>query len=164
MVKSVLSEKITIRESAIHRKGMFAIQPIQAGEVVFIKGGHILKKDQIYTSGVINSYYPIDGVYVLGARTIDEEDGIKLFINHSCEPNCGIRGEVTFVAMRDIDIGDELTIDYAFLDNEDYSFACTCGNFYCRSTVTGFDWKRRDIQDRFFDYFAAYLKYKILKQ
>ena len=163
MVKSVLSEKVEIRESKMHQRGMFAIQPIRKGEVAFIKGGYILKREQIFSSGVINSYYPIDDMYFIGATNIDEEDGIKLYINHSCNPNCGIRGEISFVTMRDIEANEELTIDYAFLDNEDYSFLCTCGETCCRKTVTGHDWKRKEIQEKYFDYFAVYLKEKILR-
>jgi len=161
VVKSVLSDKVEIKESKTHKKGMFATQRIKKGEVVFVKGGYILKREQIFSSGVINSYHPIDDLYFLGATNIEEEDRIKLYINHSCSPNCGIRGEITFVAMRDIAKNEELTIDYAFLDNEDYSFPCTCGEACCRSVVTGKDWKRKDIQDKYFDFFAAYLKEKI---
>ena len=161
MVKSVLSEKVVIRDSYIHERGMFANQQIVKGEVVFIKGGHILKRKELFSSGVINSYHPLDDVYLLGATNLEEEDEIKLYINHSCNPNCGIRGEITFVAMRDINVDEELTIDYAFLDNEDYSFACTCGEPTCRSVVTGRDWLRKDIQAKYYDYFAAYLKEKI---
>jgi len=36
-----------------------------------------------------------------------------MFLNHSCEPNVGILGQIIFVAMRNIDSGEELTIDYA---------------------------------------------------
>ncbi|PKO03901.1 MAG: hypothetical protein CVU43_00630 [Chloroflexi bacterium HGW-Chloroflexi-5] len=141
---------------------MFAKDFITKGEVVFIKGGHILKRDQIYSSGTINSYFPIDDNYFLGAVQSYEEDDIKLFVNHSCNPNCGIRGEITFIAIRDIAVNEELTIDYAFVDNEDYSFNCSCGELLCRNVVTGFDWKRKDIQEKYFPYFAAYLQNKII--
>jgi len=164
MVKSVLSEKVEIRTSKIHKMGMVALQPISKGEVVFIKGGNILKREQIFSSGVINSYYPIDDEYFLGATNIEEENGLKLYLNHSCNPNCGLRGEITFVAMRNIETNEELTIDYAFVDNEDYSFHCTCGEQCCRSVVTGRDWKRKDIQKKYFDFFAVYLKEKMLKE
>jgi len=164
MVKSVLSEKVEIRESNTQGMGMFAIRLIRKGEVAFIKGGHILKKEQVFSSGVINSYHPIDDLYSLGATNIEEEEGIKLYINHSCNPNCGIRGEITFVAIRDIEADEELTIDYAFLDDEDYSFHCNCGEQCCRLNVTGRDWVLKDIQEKYFDYFAAYLKEKIVKE
>lgn len=161
MVKSVVSEKVAIRQSRTQGRGIFAVELIRKGEVVFIKGGHILRRDQLFSSGAINSYLPIDDEYFLGATSMDEEDEIKLFINHSCDPNCGIRGEITFVAIRDIHAGEELTIDYAFVDNEDYSFECTCGASCCRSTVTGRDWRLKHIQDKYFGCFAAYLKAKI---
>jgi SET domain-containing protein len=161
MVESFLSEKIETRNSKIHKKGLFAKESFRKGEIVFIKGGHILKREQIFSADVINSYYPIDDDFYLGATNAEEEDMIKLYENHSCNPNCGIRGEITFVAMRNIEIGEELTIDYAFLDNEDYSFKCTCGEKNCRSIVTGRDWKIKHLQEKYFDYFATYLKEKI---
>jgi len=67
----------------------------------------------------------LDDKYFLGATNIDEEESIKLYQNHSCNPNVGLRGEITFVTMKDIEKDEELTVDYAFIDNEDYSFKCT---------------------------------------
>ena len=37
--------------------------------------------------------------------------------NHSCDANLGMRGEITFVAMRDIRAGEELTHDWATTDD-----------------------------------------------
>jgi hypothetical protein len=166
MVKSFMSDKIEIRESATHKKGMFAKIAFHKDEVTFIKGGHILTKKQIFSAGIINSYHPIDDIYFLGATNAEEEEKIKLYVNHSCNPNCGIRGEITFVAMRDIVVGEELTIDYAILDDEDdknYNFECTCGALNCRKIITGKDWQIREIQEKYFDYFATYLREKIKK-
>lgn len=161
MVKSFLSDKIEIRESNTHNKGLFAKEMIKKGEIVFIKGGHILKKDKIFSSGIINSYHPIDDEYYLGATNALEEEGVKLYINHSCNPNCGIRGEITFIALMDVNIDMELTIDYAFLDNEEYLFKCTCMENNCRKVVTGKDWKIKEIQHKYLQYFATYLREKI---
>lgn len=80
----------------------------------------ILTKNELFSNGVINSYLPISDEYYIGAISQEEEENIKLFNNHSCDPNCGMHGEITFVAIRDIQDGEELTIDYAFIDNEDY--------------------------------------------
>ena len=127
MIKSVLSPKVEVRTNSLNGKGIFAKESIKAGEIVFIKGGHILTRDKIYSSGVINSYFPISDEYFLAAQNKDEE----------------------------------LTVDYAFIDNEDYSFKCTCGSTNCRGTVTGFDWKIKELQEKYYDYFAQYLKDKI---
>ena len=161
MIKSVLSPKVEVRTNSLNGKGIFAKESIKAGEIVFIKGGHILTRDKIYSSGVINSYFPISDEYFLAAENKDEEEQIKLYQNHSCNPNVGLHGEITFVAMRDIEKDEELTVDYAFIDNEDYSFKCTCGSTNCRGTITGFDWKIKELQEKYYDYFAQYLKDKI---
>jgi len=85
-------------------------------------------------------------------------------VNHSCDPNCGLHGEITFVALRDIHVGDELTFDYAMVDNESYEFACSCGSPNCRKIVTGYDWKIKKLQNKYTTYFAHYLLEKIKAQ
>ena len=163
-MKSVLNNKVEVRSSGINNIGMFAKEYIKAGEVVYIKGGHILTRKELFTSSIINSYLPISDDYYLAALTAEEEDDVKLFNNHSCDPNCGMHGEITFVAIRDIQPGEELTVDYAFIDNEDYSFECHCGSEKCRHTITGYDWKIKRLQDEYYPYFAQYLKDKIDKE
>lgn len=164
MIESKLSPKVEIRDRSLNGKGIFAKENISKGEIVFIKGGHILTRKQIFTSGIINSYFPISDEYYLGAINKEEEEKIKLYQNHSCNPNVGLHGEITFVAMRNIKKDEELTVDYAFIDNEDYSFKCTCGCDNCRGTITGFDWKIKYLQEKYYDFFAQYLKDKIDKE
>ena len=163
MIKSFLSEKVEIRDNSnINKKGIFAKEKINKGEIVCIKGGHILRREEIHSSSAItNSYHPISDDIFLGPISSDEEDDIKIFINHSCSPNCGLRGEITFVAMRDINADEEITFDYAFLDNEDYQFQCSCGSLGCRKVITGFDWKNKELQNKYKEYFAEYLKEKM---
>lgn len=160
-LKSFISPKVEVRGSKVNGMGMFAKENIRTGEVVFIKGGHILTKEQVFSSGVINSYLPIDDNYVIGATNKDEEASVKLYNNHSCDPNCGVRGEITFVAMTDIVKNNELTIDYCMVDNEDYTFDCKCGSSNCRKKINGFDWKQKKLQQKYKGYFARYLQDKI---
>lgn len=161
-VKSVISRKVEVRSSKIDGLGMFAKAPIKKGEIVYMKGGHILSRKEMFTSGVINSYLPISDDYVIAAKNVEEEEFIKLHNNHSCNPNCGMDGEITFVAMRDIAMGEELTVDYAFIDNEDYSEKCHCGSPNCRHIITGYDWKRPEVQKKYDKkYFARYLQEKM---
>jgi len=164
MLKSVVSAKVVIGESPVNGNGMFAKERISKDEIVFIKGGHILKREQMFSSHIINSYLPIDDDYFLAAENLEEEEAIKLYNNHSCDPNCGLRGEITFVAIRDIEAGEELTVDYAFIDNEDYEFECNCGAKDCRKKVTGHDWKIPELQSRYREYFAAYLRAQFPKR
>ena len=159
---STLSDKACTEDtSLIDGYGTFAQKTITKGEVVFVKGGHILTRDQMYSLNKIDSYWPIDDNYVLAAKNKEEFSPVKLYINHSCSPNCGIRGDIVGVAMRDISVGEEITFDYAFLDNEDNRFKCTCGSPNCRHIVTGFDWQIKELQKTYPEYFITYLKEKI---
>jgi D-alanine-D-alanine ligase-like ATP-grasp enzyme len=57
--------------------------------------------------------------------------------NHSCDPSTEYRG-LDVVARRDLAAGEELTLDYATMLNEQSeSFPCTCGAANCRGTVSG---------------------------
>jgi hypothetical protein len=72
------------------------------------------------------------------------EDGLGPKVNHSCDPNCGVRvnpavGGFDFVALRPIAAGDELTFDYAMRNYviEHFPPTCLCGTARCRGRVTG---------------------------
>lgn len=61
------------------------------------------------------------------------------FLNHSCNPNMKRgRDGVTFLAMRDIGFGEELTCDYSTLEvNPDWQMKCKCGAEGCRGVIGG---------------------------
>lgn len=82
------------------------------------------------------------------------------FLNHSCDANCGISGSLQIVAMRDIGPGEELAFDYAMSESSDYEMECRCGGANCRGRITGADWRRKDLQERYRGYFSAYLQKK----
>lgn len=164
MVKSVLGTKLKVcGSSSIDNLGTFASDNINTNELVFVKGGHILTRQEMYSLSKIDGYWPIDDQYVLAAKNEKEFSEVKLYINHSCSPNCGIRGDIVGIAMRDIGVGEEITFDYAFLDNEYNRFKCACKSENCRHIITSFDWQIKDIQDKYGQYFVAYLKEKIEK-
>jgi SET domain/Glucose / Sorbosone dehydrogenase len=76
-----------------------------------------------------------------------EYDGVMMRVNHSCEPNVGMGGNVLLVSMRDIAAGEELTIDYAlFLGDPGFAMQCRCGAAACRGVVRGTDWMRADLR------------------
>jgi hypothetical protein len=80
-------------------------------------------------------------------------------INHSCEPNCGIAGTSSVQALRDIEIDEELTFDYAMSDSSQYDeFICRCGKEKCREKITGMDWQKKDLQTSYKSYFSSYIE------
>ena len=161
---SYLSPKTEVRESNIHGRGLFATADIAKDEIVAVKGGHIVNgkalREQI-TPRLGPVEIQIDDDLFIAPVTDDERELSMLYSNHSCEANIGMRGEITFVAMRDIRSGEELTHDWAMTDDDDCSIECNCGAVDCRKLLTGKDWQRPDLQKRYAGYFSSYLARKI---
>ncbi len=69
--------------------------------------------------------------------------GLGSKVNHSCDPNCGVRvnasGAPDLVARRNIEPGEEITFDYAMrnFSIEHFPSPCLCGAAACRGTITG---------------------------
>lgn len=140
--------------------GVWAVEPISCGELVAVFGGEVvtradlphLSRDQIRITLQID-----DDAYLMTAR-----EGPADWINHSCNPNAGFRGQVSLVAMRDILCGEEITFDYAMSDSTPYDeFDCQCGTIHCRGHVSGNDWMRPELWRRYAGFFSPYLQRRI---
>jgi len=163
MPLSYRSPRTEVRPSPIHGRGLFATRSIRRGEIVAVKGGHVFDRRSRQRVARLTGFSFIqieEGLYI-GARRPIEVKRNKLFINHSCHPNLGIRGQITFVARRDIAAGEELTYDWAMEENAAASTRCTCGARNCRKVLTGQDWKIPGLQRRYRGHFSAYLAAKI---
>ena len=150
--------------SAIAGRGLHAVEAIAAGEVVAVKGGHIVDGATVagLPGALKDSAFPIAADLFLAALAPGEYDGVLMRVNHSCAPNVGIGGNVLLVAMRDIAAGEELTIDYAlFLADPGFAMECRCRTAACRGSVTGTDWIRPDLQARYRGWFSWWLQQKI---
>ncbi len=147
------------RASRIAGRGLFAVEPITADELVAIKGGHIVTTDAVQSlpGHLPDSEIQIAEGFSLVALEEAEYEPVMLFINHSCEPNVGFAGNIVLVAMRDVSAGEELTTDYALFDDYDGAMECQCGTPSCRGTIGGRDWQRADLQRKYGRYFSSYL-------
>src|SRR3981081_1385589 len=136
---SYLSPKTEVRESKSPGRGFFATADIAKNEIVAVKGGHIINRKTLreqVTPHLGPVEIQIDNDLFIAPVTAAEREGSILYSNHSCNPNLGMRGEITFVAMRDIRAGEELTHDWATTDDDDYSVKCNCRSSDCRATLT----------------------------
>ncbi len=163
-MSSWFSPKTEKRGSPIQGRGLFASEAISAGEMVAVKGGSIMDFESF--ARIEDEVSPAeiqieDGLYI-APRNADEAEAILLCLNHSCAPNVGVRGQITFVAMRDIPAGAELTIDYAMIDGDPAErLECGCRAPECRRTVTGDDWRRPELQSRYAGFFSRYIQDRI---
>jgi uncharacterized protein len=161
---SFLSTKVIVRPSPIHGRGSFATADVAKDEIVAVKGGHIVDGETLrgkITPRLGPVEIQIDDDLFIAPVTEEEREGSMLYSNHSCDANIGMRGEITFVAMRNIRAGEELTHDWATTDDDDYSVECKCGSPNCRKILTGKDWQRPELQARYAGYFSTYLARKI---
>ncbi|HEX2054535.1 MAG TPA: SET domain-containing protein-lysine N-methyltransferase, partial [Actinomycetota bacterium] len=114
-------------------EGLFATRRFKPGEVVVV--GAIerrLPENHSHATQVGIGQYVLLG-------------GFGSKVNHSCDPNCGVRvnasGAPDLVARRNIEPGEEITFDYAMRNYsiEHFPSSCLCGAAGCRRTITG--WK-----------------------
>src|SRR2546422_3842022 len=97
-MSSWFNPKTEKRTSPIHGRGLFARVAIPAGEVVAVKGGAImdsaafaLARDQVSPAEI-----QIEDHLYIAPRSADEIEANILCLNHSCDPNVGVRGQITF--------------------------------------------------------------------
>ena len=88
-----------------------------------------------------------------------------VLINHSCDPNCGVqirRGvpEVAIFAMRDLQPGEALSIDYSTFEAsvEYFEGPCLCRTAICRGRIAGYDLLPDDRREAYGIYVADYLR------
>ncbi len=162
-VASYRSPKTVVQRSAIVGRGLFANREIAKGEIVCVKGGHLLTTAEFarYKSVANEADLQIAADLFLAPVAREEFEDVMMFLNHSCEPNVGIQGQIVFVAMRAIAAGEELTLDYATIDHDCEPMVCHCGATSCRRLVTGQDWQKPELQQKYGRYFAWYLLEKI---
>ncbi|MCS7042609.1 MAG: SET domain-containing protein-lysine N-methyltransferase [Bryobacteraceae bacterium] len=129
--------RLSIRPSRIHRWGVFAEEFIPKGRKIIEYTGEKISRVETARRArsrrynylfTLDSYWTIDGsVGGSGAE----------YINHCCEPNCVariVRGHILYFAARDIQPGEELTVDYRF-DPDVEQVQCRCGAPNCRGTI-----------------------------
>lgn len=163
--KNYLSPKVESRSSSIAGRGLFVVKPIIADEIILdLSVGEKLiigeeEANSRYENGFDYMLQIDDGIYIVTVKDLNSED--QGYINHSCKPNCGIKNSLKIIAMRDIAIGEEITVDYAMSESSDYTIECNCGNTHCRKVITGNDWKSKELQKKYKGFFSEYLEKKI---
>ena len=137
-----------VRQSPIQGLGAFATRAIPEGTRIIEYAGERL------TPAEAEARYPdepgqrhhtflfaIDDDVVVDASVNGNE---ARFLNHSCAPNCDVvvdAKRLWIEAIHDIEVGEELVYDYAFVLAERHTpavkkrYPCTCGAITCRGTI-----------------------------
>jgi hypothetical protein len=155
-----------VRPSPIQGQGLFAREPILAGEVVEIIGGTLMtqSKFEIFLASAkrFNAVQIAEDMHLVERPEVTRARGGSL--NHSCDSNLWMADEATVVARRDIGSGEELTLDYALhTGNPDWELdaPCNCGSALCRGSVRGSDWRLAEVQERYRGHFSPFINERI---
>lgn len=141
--------------------GVFAILPIEKGELLVVWGGKVINGEELQRLPAITQRHSIqveDDLYLAPLAPAEPAD----FVNHCCNPNAGMSGQIALIAMQPIKPGTEICYDYAMSDGSPYDeFECACNAPDCRGRVTGDDWRNPELWERYAGYFSPYLQRKI---
>lgn len=154
------SPKVEVRADSSAGRGVFATEPIPAGEIVAVKVGHVLDFAEVerVTADIGDFSLQIDDDIFLSPTRADEVDDMVIMINHSCDANVGFDGQVSYVAIRDIAPDEELCHDYAMARTAPYRLdGCRCSADDCRGTITHEDWKLPAVQAKYGRFFMPHI-------
>lgn len=140
--------RLQTRLSAVHGKGVYALQDLAEGETLIEYVGEVISwKEALrrhpHDPGDPNHtfYFHIDEKHVIDAK---HGGNSSRWINHSCQPNCEADangGRVFIKALRNILAGEELFYDYGLIIDARYTkkllaeYPCWCGAKSCRGTL-----------------------------
>ncbi len=113
-------------------KGLFTRKNFKKGDSIAVFKGKIYSET--------SWDYSIDENYIL---TLGRNQWLFVtnalrYLNHSCNPNASIKNRKMLVASRPILKDTEITIDYAFTEEDPYwKMECSCQEKKCRGLITG---------------------------
>ncbi len=128
-----MNQFVEIRKSEKHGKGLFALKDFKKGEEMYV-----LKKGKIVSHDEIKNLSELEKIHLdkIGENEYEIIESPGCYINHSCEPNVEEKNRTGY-ALRDIQKGEEITIDYDKIAHLEEPFECHCGSKNCRSFVRG---------------------------
>jgi hypothetical protein len=160
--RSWVDPRLKICSSSCQIKGLFTTAPIAKNTLLAVFGGTIMNKEAVLNlpDELVKNVLQIDDALWIGSSQVEPTD----FINHSCNPNAGLKGQLFLVAMRDIACGEEITFDYATVVSEWVGMeplTCNCQTPSCRKKIEANDWQNKQLQKKYNGYFAYYIQKKI---
>jgi len=152
-------KKVYVGNSNIEGFGLFAKRDIKREEIVFIMKGRRIKMNESNKRKLLAlpNIMGIDrGWWIDPAKPY-------VYANHSCNPNMGVKGKVTFVALRNIKKDEELTFDYSISEDTSWTMKCFCGSARCRGVVRGTRYLPEEYFKDYYPFFPTYFKKIYLK-
>ncbi len=147
--------KVEIRKAKTGQ-GVFAKQKIKKDDLIAIIDGKVLTWNAPWTR------YQLTYAIQFARRKWRIPSKVAKSMNHSCQPNCGIKDLFEIVAMRDINPGEELVWDYEMSeDNQSgWLMRCKCGTKECRKFIGAHRNMPASVRKKYKGYISKWLTQK----
>jgi hypothetical protein len=87
---------------------------------------------------------------------------IYSLLNHSCEPNIGFSASDGWMALRSIQTGEELFMDFSLTGlSNGFEMSCRCGTASCRGVIRSTDWQDPEFARLHLASFPTYYREKV---
>lgn len=139
--------KFEVRQDSPFGRGIFAKASIVPGEIICKMAGPLITLKEFFDKYEWNFSNPLQ---------VGEDLYIDLLepyvcVNHSCDPNAGIRNNGILFAIKNISVGDEIFIDYSTVtDDVTWEMDCECGSKICRKKIGDFQTIPHDRKEFYF--------------
>ena len=158
-----MPENLIVKETKSRGKGVFALRDFEKDELILQVEGKVVETDNpaSFPKEIQDHWFPFDKQgkkhkYVLPKAPWK-------YLNHSCNPNAGIKNNREIVAIRPIKKGEEIVFDYAMNNIDDWKMKCECGSKNCRKLVSNFEALDKETKKKYLDYVIDYIREKEAK-
>ena len=158
-----MSKNVVVKKTGDKGKGVFALKDFKKDEIILYINGKVVETSDhsSFSEYVQNHWFPFDKKghrykYVLPKSP-------WMYINHSCNPNTGIRDNRDIVAMRSIKKGEEILLDYSLNNIDNWKMECKCKSKNCRKVISTFYSLNSKTKEKYLNYVIDYIRDEYLK-
>jgi hypothetical protein len=131
--RNVSSCAVEVGSGALGR-GVFATRSFRPGQPILEFSGPVLNHDEVHALGGDRAY-----ALQVGADEYLDTMPPGRYVNHSCDPNAGIVNDRMLIALRSVEAGEEIQLDYSTTMSRDHwTMECRCGQPACRRVILDF--------------------------
>ncbi len=137
-----MNNKVYVAKSKLGL-GVFCEANLKKGEKIFTLSGPIIDGESAKEDE--SEYW----VQIDDKLYINPEEPVRR-LNHSCNPNAGIKKDYDVVALRNIRKDEEIRLDYSTtMDEDGWTMKCRCGSDNCRKIVKDFKYLPSNLRQKY---------------
>lgn len=155
---------IAIKKAGNKGKGIFALKDFKKDEIILHIDGEVIETGNpaSLSKDIQDHCFPFDKKDKIGKYVLPKSPW--KYLNHSCDPNAGIKNNRDIVAMKAIKKGEEITFDYAMNNIDNWVTECKCGSKNCRKVISTFDILDEKTKKKYLNYVLDCIREKYLEK